>query len=390
LRRWYEAGAVSGYGDVKAQETKVDPSVRDAREITASEFRVSPDLIERVQDLWSASFFPTKVRAEPYKIHLYGPGGKFKPHRDTPETDLVGTFLVGLGDTSLTAEHWYDGAFDIKIGGRWTRHAAHVGSWIAFYPDVDHAVRDIVSGYRAVIAFKIFRERLDTPEVPAEVMSRKTKAVLMRLQKPYGILLRHQYSAGTAELNGSDASLYAAAGETGGDVRLLPVLIRWTATRDDFEMYDGSSVCSADVFPMTQTHVDTILAHIRAEATKRTEKDEEEENEEDENEEDENEEEENLRYPSKSKLVVDLKGTDAEWISHHPPKSIPFYSPRFHTTSTVWKEDVEEAVEHTGNESRPHEEDSIYLSYAVVVVPKRGPKREAAEEQPAGEGGAVP
>lgn len=95
LRRWYEAGDVSGYGDVKTQETKVDPAVRNAREIPASDFRVSPNLIARVQAIWNASFFPTHVRAEPYKIHMYGPGGKFESHRDTPETDLVGTFLIG-------------------------------------------------------------------------------------------------------------------------------------------------------------------------------------------------------------------------------------------------------------------------------------------------------
>lgn len=40
LKAWYKAGAVSGYGDVKAQETKIDANVRDAREIPASEFRV--------------------------------------------------------------------------------------------------------------------------------------------------------------------------------------------------------------------------------------------------------------------------------------------------------------------------------------------------------------
>lgn len=43
-------------------------------------------------------------------------------------------------------------------------------------------------------------------------------------------------------------------------------------------------------------------------------------------------------------------------------ESIPFYSPEFSETSIPWKEDVQDAIGHTGNESRPHEEDSIYLS----------------------------
>ncbi|KAJ7731115.1 hypothetical protein DFH07DRAFT_929384 [Mycena maculata] len=336
LRRWYDAGAVSGYGDVKAQETKVDPAVRDAREIPASEFTVPPELIARVQDLWCASdFFPTHVRAEPYKIHLCGPGGKFTAHRDTPETDLVGTFLLGLGETCKTTEGGWtatQGAFEIKSSGarRPTRHAAHPGYWVAFYPDVDHSMREIASRYRAVVAFKIFRQHLDPPEVPADVaLRRKITDVLRKLQKPYGILLQHHYSAGTAELNGVDTALYAAAGETGnGDVKLLPVLIRWTALKDysDYTTEDGK--CSAEVFPMTETHVDTVLAHIR---TKTLTQEKEEVVEE------------------ANKLFVDLKGTDSEWIGYHSTESIPFYSPAFDETSIAWKEDVQDAIDHTGN-----------------------------------------
>ncbi|KAJ7479999.1 hypothetical protein B0H11DRAFT_1263540 [Mycena galericulata] len=376
LQGWYKAGAVSGYGDVKAQETKVDLAVRDAREIPASEFRVSPDLIARVQDIWGASFFPTQVRAEPYKIHLYGPGGKFKAHRDTPETDLVGTFLVGLGDTSRTTG-WSGGAFEIKSSeGKWTQHNARLGSWVAFYPDVDHSVREIASGYRAVIGFKIFRQHLDTPEVPADVALRgKIKNVLMRLHEPYGILLQHHYSAGTAELNGLDAALYAAAGESGGDVKLLPVLIRWTVEKsyDYYGRGDDESQWSAKVFPMTERHVDTVLAHIRTK--NKQSKDEDEEDEE------EDQVQHRTSGSSKSKLFVDLKGTDAEWINYQSAESIRFYSPKFSDTSIVWREDVQDAIEHTGNESRPHAEDSIYLSYAVVVLPIKKDTRKAVDEE---------
>ncbi|KAJ7645279.1 hypothetical protein B0H17DRAFT_1186967 [Mycena rosella] len=374
LQRWYEAGAVSGYGDVKAQETKVDPAVRDAPEIPASEFTVSPTLLARVQELW--------IRAEPYKIHLYGPGGKFKAHRDTPETDLVGTFLLGLGDTSKTTEGGWrssEGALEIKnsksnrYSEQWTRHAAHLGAWVAFYPDVDHAVRELASGYRA---------HLDTPEVPANVALRgKIQQALAPLRSPYGILLQHHY-AGTAELNGLDAALYAAAGQTGnGDVKLLPVLIRWTAEKY-YNEYGGDipAKYSADVFPMTQTHVDAVLAHIRAKQKKLKDVNSKDEEEKDEEGDDEEDEEVTIPGSKPKKLFVDLKGTDAEWITYHSSqsaeepksKSIRFYTPDFSGTAIAWQEDVQDAIEHTGNESRPHAEDSIYLSYAVVVLPMRG------------------
>jgi hypothetical protein len=100
LHDWFEHSAISGYGDMRSLQTKVDSEVRNAREIPASEFEVEPEFLKQIQNLWSAHFLPRSVRAEPYKIHLYGPGGHFKSHRDHPEKGLVGTFLVGLGDTS--------------------------------------------------------------------------------------------------------------------------------------------------------------------------------------------------------------------------------------------------------------------------------------------------
>ncbi|KAJ7159432.1 hypothetical protein C8R46DRAFT_1224024 [Mycena filopes] len=368
LRRWYEAGAVSGYGDIKAQETKVDPTVRNAREIPASEFRVSPDLITTVQDTWAHGFFPTQVRAEPYKIHLYGPGGKFKPHMDTPETDLVGTFLVGLGDTSKNKEGGENaGALEVKCGES-TWYTANVGEWVAFYPDVGHAIHEIASGYRAVIAFKIFRQHQATPEVPADGMLHDIKGVLAKLKQPYGILLHHRYSIGTSELNGFDAALYAAAGDTGADVKLLPVLIRWTAYIDS--SYERETKCGAEVFPMTETHIAAVLEHLRTSADDKKTEDDDWESEDDE-------------WKKGPKLVVDLKGSEAEWLSNYQAEaadSIPFYSHGLESTSVTWRETIEEEIEHTGNESRPHSEDSIYLSYAVVVLPKRGVKRAASEE----------
>ncbi|KAJ6499816.1 hypothetical protein DFH09DRAFT_1102888 [Mycena vulgaris] len=131
---------------------------------------------------------------------------------------------------------------------------------------------------------------------------------------------------------------------------MLPVLIQWSAYHDVEGGFGGGGLdlrCSADVFPMTERHVDTVLPHIRA-GGKRS---------------------------SKRKPFVDLKGTDAEWIDKYSTESIPFYSPELSGTSIAWREDVQDAIEHTGNESRPHEEDSIYLSYAVGVLPKRGTKR---------------
>ncbi|KAJ7080762.1 hypothetical protein B0H15DRAFT_787000 [Mycena belliarum] len=363
LERWYAAGDVSGYGDVRAQETKVDLAVRNAREIPASDFSVSADLIEEVERLWGASFVPTHVRAEPYKIHMYGPGGKFNAHRDTPEMNLVGTFLIGLGDTSRTKDDKEDdsslkGAF--KVGAR--HYFAHLGSWVAFYPDIGHAVEELVSGYRAVIAFNIFRQELpEAPKIVDDSIIGDIKAILAPLEKPYGILLHHEYCAGTTELTGGDAALYAAVCGPGVDVKLLPVLINWKAQWDpDSKEIQNGTYYDPCVFPMTAIHADTVLERIKNHG---------------------------------SDTEVHLEGTDAEWINDYQTEEaelIPFYSPRVKDTVVqVWPEEVE--VEYTGSGSRPHEEEGIYLSYAIVALPiSKGVKRVASEDLSEGDTVSLP
>ena len=86
---------MAGYGDVAAQETKIDPEIRKAFEMKSSEFSCNDSILEVLAREWSKHFIPRKVRVESYKIHIYPPGGHFKTHRDTPEKDLVGTFVIG-------------------------------------------------------------------------------------------------------------------------------------------------------------------------------------------------------------------------------------------------------------------------------------------------------
>jgi hypothetical protein len=97
LRQIYDAAAHASFGDLKAMETRVDPLVRSGREVDTSGFSVSPELCRWVEKTWAEHFLPANVRAEAYKINLYGPGDRFATHRDTPEKDLVGTFLLALG-----------------------------------------------------------------------------------------------------------------------------------------------------------------------------------------------------------------------------------------------------------------------------------------------------
>ncbi|KAL1941163.1 hypothetical protein VTO73DRAFT_7375 [Trametes versicolor] len=331
LRRWHGGALTSGYGDVREQVTKVDESVRTAREIGASEFAVEDELLRRIESIWTDRFVPSAdVRAEPYKIHLYGPGGHFKMHRDTPQKDLVGTFLIGLGDTAKEGGLVVDGK----------AMEARPGSWCAFYPDVPHYVKELAEdGYRASIAFKIFR----APPAPGRGNNESNKTVEVRLriagivaemEAPLGLLLEHKYSLGTNEFSGFDALMVEAMRSrfsgAGFEVHHIPVVVeahaRWGDNDDSNEF---SMTCDTRVYPFTAGHIDFLNEDV-------SEKD-----------------------------ILD----GSEWLEG--VKKVPFYSVDLsNRTMFPYKEEDAETVNHTGNEAQAWRADSVYMSYALMVLPK--------------------
>ena len=337
LRRLYDHAAPSGFGDVRAQETKFDLDVRNAREIPSSEFTVDPSLLDEVARLWAADFHPRRVRVEPYKIHVYGPQGHFKSHRDTPAAGLVGTFLIGIGD-STRHEHLEVG--DVAL-------AACAGEWTAFYPDVPHCVTTIARGYRAVLAFKVYRS--DDADASAEVLgdpeiARRVQGILDKIPSPFGLLLPRKYCMGTERLSGFDALLYTCL-QKRADARvdLLPIVIRHSASWPwDCDERGSDASIKAVVYPFTTVHVDYLLAlrgsqvcSSRGYALKQPRSD--------------------LDSDPNLKWLQTLKG------------DVPFFYMDLDNSTVTWSAEKEESIEYTGNESRPHYEDSVYLSYALVT-----------------------
>jgi hypothetical protein len=320
LRTWFEHSAIAGYGDMQSLETKVDPEVRDAREIPASEFEVEPHFLEKIQSLWGERFIPRNVRAVPYKIHLYGPGGHFKTHRDTPETGLVGTFLVGLGDSTSSEE----GNFLIAD----KKFKAKPCTWVAFHPDIPHEITKLEDGYRAVLAFKIFRLADNTPDAVYDQLGPRVNKLLDQIPLPFGLLMTHRYSAGTTSLNGFDALLSAYAfSRKDVEAYMLPVVTKFIGEVFCYNNKDLENVAESQVFPFTRAHVDILLGRNVARAEK-----------------------------------------EVEWLNEL--EEIPFYTWDTEATLEIWKEEQTDGLNHRGNEADSTREDSIYLSYAILLLPQ--------------------
>ncbi|OJT06393.1 hypothetical protein TRAPUB_2767, partial [Trametes pubescens] len=354
LKEWYKNALVSGYGDVREQVTKVNKSVRTAREINTSEFTVEDELLRRVENIWKEQFLPgCDVRAEPYKIHLYGPGGHFKEHRDTPQKDLMGTFLLGLGDTTDSGGLKIDGQ-NIQAGS---------GSWCAFYPDVLHSVTKLSGGYRAVIAFKIFRtsssatELGDSDTQRAAEVRRRVEEVVSQLEAPYGILLEHKYCLGTDEFSGFDGLLVnAVRAQSAGrfDVHHLPVVVSswsvWGSESTDDRFEDYAIRCSTRVYPFTNGHIDFL----------------------------------NNRVDEESWKTVSHEACGCAWLED--VEDVQFYAVDLsQRTMFPFQHEQQETCNHVGNEAQAWREDSVYLSYALLVLPKAIAKEKAEEEEADGE-----
>ncbi|EEB98374.1 hypothetical protein MPER_02128, partial [Moniliophthora perniciosa FA553] len=174
-------------------------------------------------------------------------------------TDLVGTFLLGIGDSAADSPKSGNSCIgDLRLSAR-------PGQWVAFHPDVPHSVSPLTKGCRAVIAFKVFSIDSDitwgsqAKEERLPKLAEEATSVLQQIPRPFGMILEHQYPMGTREtsLTGIDAIILAAAKELPDSViEIIPVVVRLIEEEiDEYpeNEYDDEHV-RAWVIPMTRHH----------------------------------------------------------------------------------------------------------------------------------------
>lgn len=258
LRKMYAAADHATFGDMKSMETRVDPLVRSGREIPSSGFQVSRALCEWVRCTWAAHFRPTGVRVEPYKINLYGPGDRFAMHRDTPEKDLVGTFLLALSGWGPPCSggglivHDEIGAF------RWDG----ANGWAAFVPFLPHEVEPVSSGARVTLAFKVFAAAAEadydseTTEALLEEVADRV-ALCRNAKGQVGVLLKYAYSLSGTALCGADRFIYRALTRL-GSVASVPVAVQIQSAAKDADTYYWQA--DADVYALTEGNLRRITS----------------------------------------------------------------------------------------------------------------------------------
>ncbi|RPD62622.1 hypothetical protein L226DRAFT_482287, partial [Lentinus tigrinus ALCF2SS1-7] len=247
-------------------QSVLDSTYRKAGKLDVEHFAVGFDadragLVEAVRTaLFPGSELSKAVRAELYKLNIYGQDGFFKPHTDTPRAeDMFGSLVV------IFPTPHEGGELVLRHQGQeWTFNSSEVLSqpdiqaaasvaFVAFFSDVEHEVLPVRAGHRVTVTYNLYydssRAGYAPPPVPGLRMLQPTGANLPALSDAFAMLLkdrtmlpdggilgfglRHQYPLPTfwsgepnpleglpALLKGTDAALFATCKAHGLNPRL--------------------------------------------------------------------------------------------------------------------------------------------------------------------------
>ncbi|CAL1709142.1 unnamed protein product [Somion occarium] len=102
------------------------------------------------------------IRAELYKLNVYGPGSFFKPHKDTPRSkNMFGSLVliyptIHEGGSLIIRDGDSEWCFDSARAVNDTKEP-EIG-YVIFYSDVEHEVAEVISGYRVTITYILYFE----------------------------------------------------------------------------------------------------------------------------------------------------------------------------------------------------------------------------------------
>ncbi|MCJ1393988.1 hypothetical protein MMC18_006865 [Xylographa bjoerkii] len=147
----------------KGSETVIDTAVRRSWELNSNRFDVRStawqvcvnEALERVSKELGIVGGKRRMRAELYKLLLYEEGSFFKRHRDSEKTPgMFGTLVICLPCCHTGGE------VEVSFGGRQqvlkTAERFDFGyKYLAWYADVEHAVRPVTSGYRLALTYNL-------------------------------------------------------------------------------------------------------------------------------------------------------------------------------------------------------------------------------------------
>ena len=150
----------------KGSQTVLDPTVRSALEIDASEITfTNPEwkqfiasIIEKVKP--DLGIEKHSVSANLYKLLIYEEGGFFLAHKDSEkEKGMFGTLIIGLPSKHTGGELCvrFDGREEIVDFSE--PSSQYKIPYAAFYADCEHEIKPITSGYRVCLVYNLVQAK---------------------------------------------------------------------------------------------------------------------------------------------------------------------------------------------------------------------------------------
>lgn len=219
LKQLIKLATPAPYG--KADKTLVDPAVRAALQVDASQITESKawrGLIQGlVEELSEELAVEGEVRAELYKLLIYEEGGHFKPHRDSEKAaGMFGTLIITLPAEFEGGELVVTHAQETKRFKLRARKDDEL-CWAAFYADCVHELEPVTSGHRVALVYNLISAAMTAP-APVELTQQLATALQRWRQQEQRApkivhLLTHKYterSFGPKQLKGYDAQMTQA------------------------------------------------------------------------------------------------------------------------------------------------------------------------------------
>jgi hypothetical protein len=281
LRAWC---APASFGE--GTETRTDARVRDGRQLYARDGSLAvegfDDALREVLSQIRASLCPHEAAppiAELHSLNVYGRGGHFVAHKDTPrEPSVFGTLVVCLplafSGGRLVVEQQARATFDWE-----TRSYSFASSpeqearrirWAAFFGDVDHHIETVTSGCRATLTYELRRAPDSETAVPrhaGEAEAAFTAALAEALADPkfvsdgarFGMPCLHLYAVPTGErtlpgieslrdhLKGRDRLVAVALTRAGLVPRVVPYVFE-TCAGESWRLHRDASSREKQIF----------------------------------------------------------------------------------------------------------------------------------------------
>ena len=185
----------------------------------------------------------TKVNAELYKLLIYGKGDFFRFHQDAQHSArMFATLLFFL------PVHYTGGEFEVFEQGNWKdaniiedKKIPGGCSWVAFYTDLRHRVKEIKEGFRVVLNYSLSFDGAMAPSsfLPPVCESAIVDYLKTIKRKSLAIPLSYHYTLATLSpdfLKGLDAYVFRAIEAVA--VAELHYVIRFDKTKVIFNYYD--------------------------------------------------------------------------------------------------------------------------------------------------------